>query len=54
LAYAKFQGKKELTTHFEKNINIKSATDEMNPYIASINNKTPGDVEIPIVKYNLK
>jgi len=47
LAYAKFQGKKELTAHFERTQSLNTVFDEKNPFIMPTPKILPC-IEIPI------
>jgi hypothetical protein len=49
LAYAKFQGKKELVKHFEKGSIMHVDSDDKKPVILDI--KNPPKVELPVVYY---
>jgi hypothetical protein len=50
LAYAKFQGKKELIAHFEKGSIMNFESEDKKPLILPTPNPLP-QLEIPLVKY---
>jgi hypothetical protein len=52
LAYAKFQGKKDLIAHFEKGANMNFESDDKKPIILLNPNPIP-KIEMPMVKFDL-
>jgi len=51
ISYAKFQGKIELNSHFEKTLNLQNLHEDKRPFIMNYDNVN-NVIEVPIVKLN--